>query len=100
MRYSICLTPLRVLQLICKSRMKKVYNRQARQLTCAGSEYFKKENANGESFIFMNTVLEHTASACKVEKNLVVRTGKEKDDLLSDFSDTEPTFQTSNKKEI
>ena len=42
----------------------------------------------------MNKVLEHTAAACEVRKNLIVCIGKGKDDLLTDFSDTEPKFRT------
>ena len=42
----------------------------------------------------MNKVLERTAAACEVGKNLIVRIGKEKHDHLADFSDTEPVSYT------
>ena len=46
----------------------------------------------------MNKVLECAAAAWEVGKNLVVRVGKEKDHLLTDFSYVDPKFQTPYKK--
>lgn len=83
---------------IRKTRKRKVFNGQARQLICSVREYFEKEKANGGPLISFNKVLERTAAACEVGKNLIVRIGKEKDDLLTDFSDTQPKFHTPNKK--
>ena len=48
----------------------------------------------------MNKVLERTAAACKVGKNLIVHIGKQKDDLLTDFSDTQPKDDPGRKKVI